>query len=132
MCDLTRSGDGQVAESLLSLSGRLGCSPCQLDPASITAGGSAGRKVGIVARLGRRASFPVDLAKTMTSWKFVGRGPSRTGTMAGSLTPVYGLRFLSPGGLNGVDCGRVEAFTSRAFIPVGSMNGLMRGPPDFF
>ena len=123
MCDLTRSGDGQVAESFLSLSGRLGSRPRQLDPASTTAGGSAGRKVGI---------FPVDLAKTMTSWKFVGRGPSRTGTMAGSLTPVYGLRFLSPGGLNGVDCGRVEAFTSRAFIPVGSMNGLMRGPPDFF
>jgi len=49
MCDLTRSGDGQVAESFLSLSGRLGSRPRQLDPASITAGGSAGRKVGIVA-----------------------------------------------------------------------------------
>jgi hypothetical protein len=57
MCDLTGRGDCQDAESFLSLSGRLGSRPCQLDPASITAGGSAGRKVGIVARLGRRASF---------------------------------------------------------------------------
>ena len=86
MCDLTGSGDCQVAESFLLLSGRLGSRPLPVRSCVDNCWWERRTKGRHRCPSRTTSIFPVDLAKTMTSWKFVGPRSEPDWHVAGSLT----------------------------------------------